>query len=345
MNKTVKKMIEGMIDYLISLLPIEDENGNPIPLSTEEKLTIRKLEKKILERFEKDLETFRGEHVIQFPMVFDIFLNPDDFKSFGEGIPGLLPELVAAFYGVIKEKRDADPKNVVRNTNRYWLFTFSPSDYIEQEDGTPFIIPKGDAAIQASLIGEDIRMGSQNPSQPASDDSQKVFTRTNVTSISSLSNGTAFNLDVLAGGYWHANGMASFNFDSNLPTDIKTVANTRNSSKNVRALLSWFSLNTMERSSHEFQMMETTISISGTEDPRDNSLYIMKINDSVVKKEHVQIRFTGSEFQICTFYEHVLVAEKELAVSERQNPQWVTLPNRCSIVIANSVTISFDALT
>lgn len=339
-----KNTIKATIGFLESLLPVENENGKDLSLSKEDKLTIRGLERKIRKQFEKDMEDYRGDYTIQFPMVFDILLCPDDYKRYEKGIPGILPELVSSFYGIIKRERDKVQGTVVKNTNRYWLFTYGPGDLAKDENGNTIQIPKGEVVVQAALYGEDVRAEAKDLSDGATGDYSSTNSRSSVTSISSLSEGTAFNIGVLDGGYMHSNSMASFNYDPNLPTDLNTIKQSRSSSKKGYALLSWISLNTMEKSKQDFQMLEDMISISGTSDTRENPLGIMKIKDGLVKQDHVQIRHIENGFQICAYYNDVSVAGKKLEVSEKQNPKWVALPDKCSIVIANSVTVSFRAL-
>lgn len=345
MNIIAQKIFQSIVNKLDSLLPVVDEDGNEITLQNDDKMTIRGMKKQIIQQFKRDLDLFRGDNIIQFPMVFDLLLRPEDYRRLEKGIPGLLPELISSFYGILKGIKDREQGTEIVNVNRYWLFSYGPSDFVEDKDGNTIPIPDGKVISQAALYGEDIRIVAKEPTQPEQNDNP-ILTRSSVTSVFSLTDGTAFNMDVLGIASLHSNRTISFNFDPQLNTDLKSIMGAKNASKNILALISWLSLNTMERSPKDFQMLEKNILISGTDDTRDNALGILKIKDGIVKIDHAQIQYDESkgEFQICAYYNNVRVGEKEVPVSEKQNPRWIGLPKKCSIVIGNSVTISFNGL-
>lgn len=345
MNKATQDIIRKIVNALESKLPAVDEDGNEILLQDDDKMTIRKMKKQIVRQFKKDLEIFRGDNIIQFPMVFDFLLRPEDYRRLEKGIPGLLPELISSFYGVLKRIKDSEHGTEIVNINRYWLFSYGPSDFAEDKDGNTIPIPEGEVLSQAALFGEDVRIEAKDAPQ-SNQNGGSILTRSSVTSVFSLTNGTAFNMDVLGIASLHSNRTISFNFDPNLNTDLKAIMGTRNTSREVLASISWVSLNTMERSKQNFQMLEKTIFISGADDTRENALGILKIKDGIVKTDHAQIQYDESkkEFQICAYYDNVRAAEKEIPVSEKQSPKFITIPRKCSIVIGNSVTVSFEGL-
>lgn len=344
MNKAIQGIIRKTVDYLNTYLPVVDEDGNEITFQDDDKMSIRKMKKKIIQQFKRDLEVYRGDSIIQFPMVFDILLRPEEYIRLEKGIPGLLPELISSFYGILKTIRDNEQGVEIVNTNRYWLFSYGPSDFIDDEDGNTVPIPD-DVIVQASLFGEDVRIEDKDASQPNQNNSS-ILTRSSVTSIFSLTNGTSFNMNVLGAACLHSNRMISFNFDPNLKTDLKSIIGTRNATKEPLARIAWYSLNKQEGSKQDFQMYEKTITISGVDDNRDNALGILKINDDIIKTDHIQIHYNDfiNEFQICTFYNNVIVEDDKVLVSEKQNPKWIQLPRKTSIVIGNSVTITFNGL-
>ena len=315
MNKAIQDILRKIVNDLESKLPIVDEDGNEVSLQEDAKLTIRKMKKQIVLQFKRDLEIFRGDSIIQFPMVFDILLRPEDYRCLEKGIPGLLPELISSFYGILKRIRDCEHGTEIVNINRYWLFSYGPSDFAEDKDGNTFPIPEGEVLSQAALYGEDVRIEAKDAPQP-NQNGGSILTRSSVTSIFSLTNGTAFNMDVLGIASLHSNRTISFNFDPNLNTDLKAIIGTRNASRDVHALISWVSLNTMERSKQNFQMLEKSIFISGSDDTRENALGILKIMDDIVKTDHAQIRYDDSknEFQICAYYNNVRAADKEIQI-------------------------------
>lgn len=331
-------------DIINLIRPIFDSDGNKLDLQNEDKLNIRGFIDQVTNQFKVDMDEFVGYKVIQFPMVFDILMRQEDFNRLNKAIRGVLPEIVSKFYGIIKEKKNELPDSVVKNANKYWIFSYSASDATPDEAGNMRPIELGEVITRATLYYADVRTADNNENKDK---------ESSVSSMSSVSNlkgrigsltGTAYNLDILGGGMIHANGKITFDFDSNLGQDIKEINRNRNES-NMLALLTWESDKSDKKSSSSFKMIENRITISGPKDIRNNPSSILKIDDNLVEQDHVQIRYLESEnkFQICAFADGVRRNQILVPVSQGQNITWVPLLNKSTLIIRNHITIRFVA--
>lgn len=329
-------MLQRIIGFFDSIRPGRDIDK----LQKEDKLTIRRFEEMVWAQFEDDMEDFVGGRVIQFPMVFDIMLCPDDYKRLKQGIPGVLPELISGFYGRIKERKAKISGAVVKNVNRYWLFTYSESDGWSDEDGNFHKITKGEVIVQAALYGSDIR---------AEEDGIQIDSRSSVTSVWSSKSGvgslsgTAINLEILEGGHLHANRQFSFDFDRDLNQDLERIEQSRTVRDDL-AVLTWESVKNGKKSGKPFLMKENTITISGPKDTRKNNPSgIVIIDDDIVEKDHVQIRYNelSKRFEMCAFADGVRLNQIAVPISQGQIINWTAMSNKSTIIIRNYITIKF----
>ena len=324
-GKSIKDKIRVIIEDLF--------NGGDGPDNTKSaaETSIMTLMTQVEEEFEKGMKLYSWKGIIQFPMVFDVLLCPQDYELFKQAIPGVLPQLVSDFYGIIKNRRD-QMNGAVSPTNKYWQFRFSACQFTG-DDADEIEIKPGQVVTKTMLYSDDIR---DVPIQGG--DSQ---TRTSVRSSRSSITGKAFNLDVLRGGTILANKIIIFDFDQDLSQELKSIRGR--SPQKVLATLIWKSDIDSRKSSHPFLMKENTLIISGPKDVRDNPSGIMKINMSQVETDHVHIRYSETEnsFQICAFADGVRVDEALVPVSKSQNSDWKPLKKESEIIIRDSVTVFF----
>lgn len=286
--------------------------------------------------FKKLMRYNSGRRTIQFPMVFDILLCPQDYKTLEQAILGILPELISDFYGIIKEKRDKTPGSVVNVTNKYWQFRISecPAETINVK-----LVP-GRILTHACLYSEDLLSGSQQ------DGVLKTDVRKTSTNTRSSLAGKAINLEILRGGVLLPNNTAVFGFNSDLSQDLNDIVRARVKVNDALASITWRSIMSSRGSKQPFMMKESPIRISGPKREGENSAFVMIIEDNKLEKDHVQIRYTedNKQFQICAFADGVVVNEMPIPISKSDSPNWKLLAKNSEIIIRNSVSVVFNAI-
>ena len=289
--------------------------------------------------FRKLMKKNSGRRIIQFPMVFDILLCPEDYKSLEQSILGILPELIADFYGIIKEKRDNTPGSVVNVTNRYWQFRFSECEYAKI-DGKEVKLEPGRIPTQASLYSDDVLNDSQVVV------GRKTGSRETGSNTRSSFEGKAINLEILRGGMLLPNHTVVFGFNSELSQDLNDIIGSRVKINQALASITWRSIVSSKKSSHAFIMKESPITISGPKREGEESQFIMKIDVDKVEKDHIQIRYSEADkqFQICAFADGVIANEASIPISKSDSPIWHPLSRESEIIIRDNVSISFNAL-
>lgn len=332
---TIKDKVKAFLKELR-----EKNGGSEDNLQNEELvISIGNLMLQIEGQFKEVIKTMSAPRIVQFPMVFEILLCPHDYELLKQGIPGMLPNLIADFYGIIKDKLKKSGEGADYNaSNKYWQFSFSACEFIRQ-NGEEIEITSGRYITLADLYAIDIRDTHQ-----VNGDGYERRTRKSVKDSRNSLTGMAINLEILRGGAYLSNNTFVFDFDPDLSQELKTIRKAK--SKKELASIEWFSDTTSKKSLQPFKMLESTITISGPKENRDNPSCILKIDDASVDKDHVQIHYLEAkdEFQICAFADGVRVDEVVIPVSQGQNMNWRPLNKRAEIIIRDAVTIKFKAL-
>lgn len=304
-------------------------------LFNETETTIADLIDQVVVDFKILMNRYSGHQTIQFPMVFDILLCPQDYESLEQPIKGVFGEIIEKhFYYYIKEKRDSIPGSVVNAMNKYWLFRFGECPAGIKINGKEKSPTSGKILTIASFISEDILNGSQQG------EGQKNGVRKTGTNTRSSFAGKAINLEFLRGGVLLPNNTAVFMFDSELSRVIPVKTN------NGFASITWRSIMSSRESKQPFIMKESPITISGPKREGEGSAFVMIIDDNKVEKDHVQIRYIGDnkQFQICAYADGVVVDENPIPKSKSDSPNWKPLPKDSEIIIRDSISIAFKAL-
>lgn len=332
---TIKDRVKEIIKKLR-----ENEGSAGGNLQNEEiAVNIGSLMLQVEDHFKDVMERLSPPRIVQFPMVFEILLCPHDYELLKQGIPGMLPNLISDFYGIIKERLKKSGEGADFNAaNKYWQFSFSACEIVRQNGEETEVTP-GRYFTLADLYSTDVRDTPQ-----VSDDGYETKTRKSVKDSRNSLTGTAINLEILRGGTYLSNNTFIFDFDPELSQDLKKIR--RATPQKALATITWFSDATAKKSNKPFLMLESTITISGPKDTRNNPSGILKIDDNSVEKEHVQIHYVESknEFQICAFANDVRVNEIDIPVSKGQNLEWKPLKKKSEIIIRDVVTITFEAL-
>lgn len=329
-GKSIKDKIKSIIEDLFNGGDGLENDKSSVETS------IMTLMTQVEEEFEKGMKLYSWKQIIQFPMVFDILLCPQDYELFKQAIPGILPQLISDFYGIIKKRRDQISGSVVSPTNKYWQFRYSACQFTGEAEDEIEIMP-GQIITKTMLFSDDIRTIPLS----GGGDGRETQTRTSVRSSRSSITGKAINLEILRGGTMLANRVIIFDFDHELNQELKTIKG-RSPQKSL-ASLTWKSDVDSRKSSQPFLMKENTLIISGPKDVRDNPSGIMKINMNQVETDHVHIRYSETEntFQVCAFADGVRVDEVLVPVSKSQNSDWKPLKKESEIIIRDSVTVFF----
>ena len=330
---------------------IKSIRQNALVMRIRQSALVKSIRKKIFDESETDIVDFMdqievdfmvlmkhnsGRRTIQFPMVFDILLCPQDYKTLEQAILGILPELISDFYGIIKERRDNTPGSVVNVTNKYWQFRFSecPAETINAK-----LVP-GQILTHACLFSEDLLSGSQQ------DGVQKTGVRKTGTNTRSSLAGKAINLEILRGGVLLPNNTAVFGFNSDLSQDLNGIVGAQVKVNDALASITWRSITSSKGSKQPYIMKESPITISGPKREGEGSAFVMIIEDNKLEKDHVQIRYIegNKQFQICAYADGVVVDENPIPKSKSDSPNWKPLPKDSEIIIRDSISIAFKAL-
>lgn len=294
-------------------------------------LDIKNFVKQVLRFFKTAMKGSSTNQVIQFPMVFEIRLCPYDYKNLKQLIPGQFDAILNGFYKIIFAQQKDYPHAVVKNPNRYWMFTISESDGID----------KGKVDIKSNFYGPDVRTADRDAMADA-DRTDETMASSN-GELGSIA-GTAFNTDVLNGVKRHNNGLYTCDFDINRLQNNNQDSRSRNERRTL-ATLTWKSDKTKMKSSRPFLMQENSVFISNSKDTRFNPSGILKVDDELIEQDHVQIRYVESEdkFEMCAFADEVRLNQIPVPVSEGRDYIWKTMSKKSTIIIRNSLIIKFVA--
>lgn len=299
--------------------------------SNKDNLDIKNFVKQVLKYFKTEVNDSSTDQAIQFPMVFEIRLCSDDYKNLKQLIPGQFDAILNGFYKIISAKQKDYPHAVVKNPNRYWMFTISESDGID----------KGKVDIISNFYGPDIRTANR---EVMTDEDRTDDTMASSDGELGSIAGMAFNFDVLNGVKRHNNGQYTCDFDINRLQNYNQDNQSRNERRTL-ATLTWKSDNTKTKSSRPFLMKENSIFISNSKDTRFNPSGILKVDDELIEQDHVQIRYVESEdkFEMCAFADEVRLNQIPVPMSKGRDYIWKTLSKKSTIIIRNSLIIKFVA--
>lgn len=298
----------------------------------DDKLTNKRLLEELTIHFKTMLDAESVGQRMLYPMSFNILMDPVDYNNRKQSLPFVLPQVVAAFYGIIDEMRKEYPDYTP--PAKYWYFQFSACQLgsVQTGDSTPLIVRKGHITTVATLLTFDIKEANNvsvnnNTRVSIKLDDSNVMNEVNV-------NWNAIkNLDVISEGTF------TYNFDNTLSRDTQRITDNSNMAEvNGIAELSY----SMGGRNYHFTMKDNLINISGKNEMRKGRSFFI-IESPEIQDSHVQIKYLPYEkkFQIAA-YGPTKLNSRKIAESSGGDVYWHNLANNSSIFINDEVKVIFE---
>ena len=301
------------------------------------KVTNKILLKELVDHFNDQIEELSVGRRLLYPMSFNILMHPDDYNTTKESLPFVLPEVVSAFYGSIKEKCKAYYNGVnFAPPATYWFFQFSACQ-VKAKDGEEDFIKRGEIVTTGNLTTFDIHKAQQGGVR------SEANVHLSVKCQNSNTNDNNINMDALLGMDIISEGSYTFNFDKTLNEDATLISAANDKQRKGWATLRWAA----EDGSGNFKvydMFDAYIEISGKTETRTTSNIVIIKSDAVIR-QHVLIKYdqTTQTFLLAAFAKTRLNS-REVPLSTVGAPQWVTLAKFNSHIFLNdSIQIEFNA--
>ncbi|MCM1176143.1 MAG: hypothetical protein NC115_08805 [Bacteroidales bacterium] len=293
-------------------------------------LTNKILLKELVSHFRTMLEKESVGHRMLYPMSFNILMESEDYNDRIQSLPFVLPEVVAAFYGIIDSMKGEFPN--YEPPAKYWFFQFSSCSQGNAvlANSAP-IVRKGHIATVSTLMTFDIREARNTFAESNTRVSIKLDD-SNVMNDVNVNQEAIKTLDIIG------NNIFTYNFDKSLSCDSSRIKDSSNMAEVTGlAVLSY----SRGGKNYHFTMKDNLIHISGKNEKRTGrSFFILETVD--VKDSHVQIKYVPEEkkFQIAAFG---LVRLNGRKLTESSGaPQWHSLANNSSIFINDEISVKFE---
>lgn len=313
------------------ILDIFKPEGNNTGLAND-RLTNKRLLEELKSHFKSVLDVESVGDRMLYPMSFNILMESSDYNDRKQSLPFILPQVVAAFYGIIEENKkefsDYTPPA------KYWFFQFSACNVgtIPTDNSTPLIVRKGHITTVANLLTFDIKKASNvrvdsNVRVSIKLDDSDVMNDVNVNL------GAIQNLDILSEGTF------IYNFDNTLNRDTRLIEENSNMAETYGlAELSY----SRDGKNYRFSMKDNLIHISGKNEMREGRAFFI-LENADIKDSHVQIKYVPTEkrFQIAAFGPTRLNS-RLLAESSGGDVMWYDLANNSSIFINEEIRVKFE---
>ncbi len=305
------------------------ENANPS--QPEYEITNAILYDALIADFKTQMNKLSVKRRVLYPMSFNILMCPDDYEKVGESLPFILPEVVAGFYGAIKEKSKGINDVDYTSPATYWFFQFAASKVKTVGDKDDFIKP-GEFVINGNLKAFDIRNAGQN--------SIEQNTRLSIKCHNSNVNQTNINRESLVGMEILTNNAFSFRFDKNMSQSTKDIQSSQRDNNNSLATISY---TTKDNLTATMSMLDDLITISGPAETRKGA-NIIKIDNEAVQIGHVQIHYIRetNKFKICA-YAKTRLNMSNMEISTGGAPIWKDLSYKSDIFLNDEINIKFKA--
>lgn len=314
-----------ILNKLLDLFAPDGNNDN--------KLTNKQLLKELVSQFKEMLEAESVGRKMLYPMSFHVIMDPDDYNSRKQSLPYVLPEVISAYYQVIKDKQREYPD--FTPPAKYWYFQFSSSriNTVLNTDSTPLTVEKGHIVTIASLITneeyslDNVTVDTNVRMSVKLDNSFVDKTNMNWTAIQKL--------DILG------EGIFKYEFDKNLSQDIKQI----NEKSNIAEFKGLAELSyTKNGVDYRYTMRNNLIHISGKNDIRDDKK-IFKLDSTEIKDSHIQIKYVPSEgkYYIAAFAQTNLNS-RIMEESSGGEIKWYALANKSSIFVNNEIKVNFEII-
>ncbi|MBR6018137.1 MAG: hypothetical protein IK073_05910 [Paludibacteraceae bacterium] len=329
----MSKVFEALKKAL-SLGAVEQDNQPQKP--TGSKITNQVLLHELVAHFEDRIEELSVGKRLLYPMSFNILMHPDDYNRTKESLPFVLPEVVAAFYGVIRRKaKDYSAGVNYAPPATYWFFQFSACQIGTNVEGKEDFIKQGEIVTTGSLTTFDIFRAQRGNMRT------EANVHLSVKCQNSNTNDNNINMDALLGMEILSEGSYTFPFDKSLNEDSSRISMKSEAERKGWAELRWAAAN---GGYNVYEMMDTYIDISGSAETRQTR-NILRIESDAVSVSHVQIKYDQATqtFSLAA-YAKTRLNSREVPLSSGGAPQWIMLPKKNSKIFLNdTVSVEFNA--
>ena len=226
-----------------------DNSNDDTNIEEPRELSNEDLLKELVEHFKIRLKQESVGKRMLYPMAFNVLLHPDDYESRRQSLAFVLPEVVAEFYEIIKERKSNFPN--FTPPAKYWHFQLSPCR--KQEIG----LKKGSLMTTASLFALDFSADNTR-----TESNVRFSLKPQNSDVNSNKN---INYDALRGIEQLSEGTFDIRFDNELRSETAVII-SQSEVANIGSLaeLSY----TANGITKYFLMKDDKIEISGTNDTR-----------------------------------------------------------------------------
>jgi len=273
--------------------------------------------KYILQKFNESTAQLSFANRVVFYHEYIICFNPEDYREFMDnkkGIFGLIvQESVKKFYEILKDHKNTG--KTVEPSSSKWVFRFvSHHDYA-----------RGDKSFIGKLL----------PGNHQKEENLRITFIPRHTGIAQTSD---VSPDILKGFTFYSEGYYEVPYQEDLAYDEHKVKENQNGWARLETILpdKEFSGRKIE-----FLMKDEEIIISGKDEQQAES-NIFRIPSDWVNTPHLRIRYKKDDgkLYVTSFGEKTIVNEKELPISNRDNPAWSELPLNSKLVLNGIVGIN-----
>lgn len=296
-------------------------------------VTIGYIKKMLGKKFkqEMDLQSDDESSELIFPIMFIIYMHPDDYQVRKPFFERWGPIVLVRIYTLIREKkqfmelrhralehikRKRYPKVKYLPTDARWCIQFTVDASLQ----------KGKIRCDTSYTIPFKVEFSNNAPRIVTDSNLTITTRNSKTKV--LEERSLDGIRVLG------EGIRIYPFDNTLQEDPDKINELHDDKKKELARLKWGDL--------EWSIYDPYIEISGKEETRNES-HILKINSDKVKRTHVAIRYRDNEFQLAAWGETMLNERYVELSKDTTHIKWEKLIPNSTIVLNNAIVIRFKA--
>lgn len=294
-------------------------------------LTNQRMLDELVADFNCQLEAYSFGERMLYPMSFTIVLHREDFNARRESFVFLVPEVLKAFYAILRERKPAYAD--ATNPAVWWNFHFVPSELPSILCGERELsVEKGHLCILASLFDEsgrkDTEVSEQVNISVRRDQSNRVD-RVNINREALL------RLTLLGDCHFREA------FDASLLEDGGERPSQRpqpQPSGQQRALVRY----SRQRKTYTYRMEGDRMRISGRSDHRPDR-DIFRLESDQVQVNHAEIRFFPEErrFKLAAFAP-VTVDEVEVPLSKGGDLRWTELSRRSQLFMGD-IDLTFES--
>lgn len=280
------------------------------------------------EHFKKELERRSFEQQMLYPLSFEVCLAPCDFDAHDD-FRFIPKQAVIAFYKVIKSYQDKFPQCLPERKGEQWDFNFLRADM--KINGCE--LQQGNLIITSKLR---VELPSADKNAPKEEDVSVCIDRSHIIEEAGFYRGSLDQLEIVSTTHFR------IPFNSSLVLD-------ECESDNKEKIYARLQYKKKDGKRKFFNMASKTLILSGKSEERDAS-NILKVDSEKVRADHAQIKCfdEGDEkkLRIASFASlgETLVNGQPVPPSDYKQPEWVDLPKKSTITLANDIVVDFESL-